>query len=61
MVDHAECFRFNNRKTDDGNRFLKVLGQVEGKRLTYKLLIGKSNPVLVSRNDIVEESAMFDA
>ena len=36
----AECFRFNNRKTDDGNRFLKVLGSVEGKRLTYKGLIG---------------------
>ena len=36
----AECFRFNNRKVDDGGRFLKVLGQTEGKRLTYKGLTG---------------------
>lgn len=41
----AECFRFNNRKTDDGVRFLRALGQVEGKRLTYKSLIGENQPV----------------
>ena len=39
----AECFRFNNRKTDDGERFLRAIGQVEGKRLTYKSLIGESH------------------
>ena len=39
----AECFRFNNRKTDDGDRFLKALGQVEGKRLTYKSMIGEND------------------
>ena len=39
----AECFRFNNRKTDDGNRFLKVLGSVEGKRLSYRALIGEAS------------------
>ena len=38
----AECFRFNHRETNDGGRFLKVLGQVEGKRLTYKALISAS-------------------
>ncbi len=44
----AESFRFNNRKTDDGNRFLKVLSQTTGKRLTYKGLIGESQPESVS-------------
>jgi transposase-like protein len=37
----AEAFRFNNRKADDGARFLKVLGQTTDKRLTYKKLIGE--------------------
>jgi hypothetical protein len=41
----AECFRFNNRKTDDGNRFLRVIQAVDGKRLTYKNLIGENQPV----------------
>jgi len=35
------AFRFYNRKVGDGERFLKVLGSVEGKRLTYKGLIGE--------------------
>ena len=39
----AETFRFNNRKDDDGGRFLKALGQIEGKRLTYKSLIGETS------------------
>jgi transposase-like protein len=38
----AEAFRYNNRKVDDGDRFVKVLGQVGGKRLTYQSLIGES-------------------
>jgi len=38
----AQAFRFNNRRTDDGQRFTKVLKSVSGKRLTYKGLIGES-------------------
>lgn len=38
-----QAFRFNNRKTDDGVRFTRVLGNVEGKRLTYKSLIGQAD------------------
>ena len=44
----AESFRFNNRKTDDGHRFLKAVGQVGGKRLTYKDLIGEEQPLPLS-------------
>ena len=33
-----QTFRFNERKDNDGNRFRKLLGSVEGKRLTYKAL-----------------------
>ncbi len=35
-----ESFRFNTRKTADGNRFSRLVGSVTGKRLTYKNLIG---------------------
>jgi transposase-like protein len=35
----AEAFRFNNRKTDDGERFLRALSGMAGKRLTYDALI----------------------
>jgi hypothetical protein len=34
-----QTFRFNERKDNDGGRFMKVLGSVTGKRLTYKALI----------------------
>jgi transposase-like protein len=44
----AEAFRFNNRKTNDGERFLRVIESVEGKRLTYKNLIGENQPVPIS-------------
>ena len=37
----AEAFRFNNRKMNDGSRFTTLIGQIVGKRLTYKQLIGK--------------------
>lgn len=37
-----ESFRYNTRKTDDGNRFQEVLSSVSGKRLTYKNLIGST-------------------
>jgi transposase-like protein len=33
-------FRFNNRKGKDKDRFLKAVGLVQGKRLTYAQLIG---------------------
>ena len=34
-------FRFNERKSNDGERFLKVASQVSGKRITYAKLTGK--------------------
>ncbi|HZL27134.1 MAG TPA: IS1595 family transposase [Acidobacteriaceae bacterium] len=37
-----QCFRFNNRiGMNDGDRFVKALSQVGGKRLTWKELTGK--------------------
>jgi hypothetical protein len=38
----SECFRFNNRKLNDSERFRLALNGVTGKRLTYKSLIGTS-------------------
>lgn len=40
-----QAFRFNNRKTEDGERFAKTLAQTVGKRLTYKELTGKEPPI----------------
>jgi transposase-like protein len=36
-VDEQVC-RFNNRKTDDGERFAAVMSTVTGRRLTWRLL-----------------------
>ena len=36
----AECFRFNNRASNDGGRFLMAVEGIVGKRVTYKELIG---------------------
>ncbi len=36
-----QAFRYNNRKTDDGSRFVETLAGVTGKRLTYQHLTGK--------------------
>jgi transposase-like protein len=36
----SECFPFNNREFTDGERFRIALAGMEGKRLTYKALIG---------------------
>jgi transposase-like protein len=36
----SEAFRFNNRATNDGQRFRMALGGMSGKRLTYRELIG---------------------
>ena len=38
----AETYRFNNRKADDGQRFVGVVKGIGGKRLTYKALIGEN-------------------
>src|SRR5262249_13106252 len=35
-----QVFRFNNRKVRDVVRFIDVIGQIVGKRLTYETLIG---------------------
>ncbi|HUS11389.1 MAG TPA: IS1595 family transposase [Pyrinomonadaceae bacterium] len=36
-----QSFRFNNRKADDSDRFIKAASQITGKRVTYKQLTGK--------------------
>jgi transposase-like protein len=41
-----QVFRFNNRKTTDGSRFLMAARSIVGKRLTYKALIGAGLPAL---------------
>jgi transposase-like protein len=37
-----QAFRYNNRKTTDGERFERTLAGVTGKRLTYQDLTGKT-------------------
>jgi transposase-like protein len=44
----SEAYRFNNRQTNDAGRFLAAMQGVEGKRLTYKNLIGSDAQGLVS-------------
>jgi transposase-like protein len=39
-----QVFRFNERRDDDGGRFVKVLRNVDGRRLTYKALTA-SHPI----------------
>jgi transposase-like protein len=39
-----QVYRFNNRKTTDGGRFLEACAAVFGKRLTYRALIGRDLP-----------------
>lgn len=36
-----QAFRYNNRKAKDGDRFISVAANMEGKRVTYKKLTGK--------------------
>lgn len=36
-----QCFRYNFRKLTDGERFLILIAQVIGRRLTYAQLVGK--------------------
>src|SRR5205807_5992331 len=37
-----QCFRYNNRKLTDAERFAIVMTQIVGRRLTYDDLIGKA-------------------
>src|SRR5690242_1441859 len=39
-----QAFRFNERKTTDGSRFVETLSGATGRRLTYKRLTGKDIP-----------------
>lgn len=39
---NEHCFRFNERKLSDSERFKMVLGMVSGKRLTYDKLTSES-------------------
>jgi hypothetical protein len=39
-----QVFRFNNRKMNDGSRFLLALSEIVGKRLTYARLTGAECP-----------------
>ncbi len=38
-----QCFRFNNRKLTDAERFAIVMAQIVGRRLTYRALTGKED------------------
>ncbi len=40
-----QAFRYNERKNDDGGRFLEVLNGLIGRRLTYQKLTGKDATV----------------
>ncbi len=57
----AESYRFNTRKMNDGMRFLRAVGQVDGKRLTYKSLIGEGKPEAVASSDSGAANGGFDA
>lgn len=37
-----QCYRFNERGGNDSERFDRTVGQIVGKRLTYKSLIGEA-------------------
>ena len=50
----SEAFRFNNRGFNDGQRFILAVQGIEGKRLTYKGLIGASE--VAPASDRVEEN-----
>jgi transposase-like protein len=39
-----QCFRFNNRKLSDADRFAHAAAAIVGKRLTYKTLTGNDLP-----------------
>jgi transposase-like protein len=43
-----QCFRFNNRKDSDADRFIMALQQITGKRITFAELTGKERDRPVS-------------
>jgi hypothetical protein len=52
----SEGFRFNNRDVKDGDRFKLAVPGVNGKRLTYKALIGAWGSAPTSGNDAANAS-----
>ena len=52
----SECWRFNNRILDDGERFMLAMHGFEGKRLTYKTLTGDAPEVPPASGDKDAES-----
>ena len=50
----SEAFRFNNRKLNDGGRFLLAAQGLHGKRLTYSALIGASEVAPGSGKDAAD-------
>jgi hypothetical protein len=55
----GECFRYNNPKMTDGERFVAVMKQIVGRRVTYKQLTGKSR--VSNNNDSPEETRAREA
>lgn len=47
----AECFRFNNRKMNDAERFGLALRGAPGKRVTYKVLTGNDPERRIADDD----------
>ena len=43
-----QCFRFNNRKMTDSDRFRIAVDGIVGKRLTYATLTGKTEEAVQS-------------
>jgi hypothetical protein len=43
-----QAYRFNNRKVDDADRFVGVLSQIAGRRLTFDELTGKGLDAILS-------------
>ena len=39
-----QAFRFNKRKGTDASRFVQAIQSVTGRRITYKELIGATEP-----------------
>jgi transposase-like protein len=50
----SEAFRFNHREVKDGDRFVKAMRSLHGKRLTYKALIGALEDAPASNNGMDE-------
>jgi len=53
-----QAFRYNERKGDDGDRFIEVASTAFGRRLTYKELTGKDVIPTTSRQATARSRAM---